>query len=464
MRFLRNPANTKSPRTDGHSPQTFWHTTGKNLLKAIIPPFIMLQILFLGLQSYIFGSVFRNGDRVHNMKVLAVNFDDGIVGQALQEASQLLQSPSFPTLVWTDNEDYPTPEDIYDEVRKGHYWAGIYSIGGASERLNAALHGGEAAQSYQANNTIRYVFNGMRYPNQEQGEIQSSLETLISTSRIVFNKLNGTAAANLLPRSDSTAAQVLLSPIMSSSINIKEASAGGRVLYNTAAQILVILPSFFLMMALNGIASGLQLYSKASLLMNAYVRASLSFAYTFIGSLCAASVIYAYREGMEISGGQHMLLWMALWLYMHVQFLVFDVATTFIPQTFIAFFTVSWAIINISSVLVPFDLTAGFYHWEYASPTYNMYQLEIAIISGSGCYDRGVWLSLPIMFVWWIVMLGAASLAVLVRCRMARKAALDAAAKAVDEKTSAETSSDVESMRSVTTDFTTHSDLQLHRV
>jgi len=49
----------------------------------------MLQVLFLGNLSYLFGTTHNQATRLHNLNVLYVDFDGGIVGESVQAAYQV---------------------------------------------------------------------------------------------------------------------------------------------------------------------------------------------------------------------------------------------------------------------------------------------------------------------------------------------------------------------------------------
>lgn len=78
---------------------------------------------------------------------------------------------------------------------------------------------------------------------------------------------------------------------------------------------------------------------------------------------------------------------MAYWLYQHVNFVVLDTVTAFIPASFLSFAVLTWAIINVTSSIFPFELSAGFYRWGWALPGHNLYSIIITIWSG-GCNNR----------------------------------------------------------------------------
>jgi len=50
--------------------------------------FVMLQILFIGVMAYLYGSIWKSSMRYHRFKILYLDFDGGVVGQALTQAYQ----------------------------------------------------------------------------------------------------------------------------------------------------------------------------------------------------------------------------------------------------------------------------------------------------------------------------------------------------------------------------------------
>jgi hypothetical protein len=127
----------------GKSRIVFFRAAGLN--------FLLLQILFLGLFCYIFGSIWQQSAHIHNMNV-AFDYDGGVIATAVRDAYKTLQGNTFPTLEETTLEGFPTPEDLREEICKIHYWAAIYISQGASERLANALQGGLAASTYNGSN------------------------------------------------------------------------------------------------------------------------------------------------------------------------------------------------------------------------------------------------------------------------------------------------------------------------
>jgi len=256
---------------------------------AAIASAMLLQILFLVNMSYLFGSLFKSEHRVHNLHILTVDYDGGVIGKSLQGAITQLKADTFPTFDTENTNKYPAVEDIVRSVRKGEHWAAVFSHAGASERLAAALEGGDAAAAYDPTNTLTYVWNEVRYPAMEDGTIKSSMSQLMAVARIAYNHINGTGALQTLNKNDPAALQVFLNPIQAGEINIMPTTQGTRVLYNTVGLVMPIIMQFFFLMAINGVSAEFKLYSHLPVLNNGIIRLVLSLSYTFVGSLCWAA-------------------------------------------------------------------------------------------------------------------------------------------------------------------------------
>ena len=78
---------------------------------------------------------------------------------------------------------------------------------------------------------------------------------------------------------------------------------------------------------------------------------------------------------------------------------------------------ITWVILNVTSILVPFALSPGFYKWGYAMPAHEVYQVLIDIWS-RGCNPR-LFYALPILFSLEIIGLLLSALGVYRRCHYA---------------------------------------------
>jgi hypothetical protein len=334
------------------------------------------------------------------MDVLFVDYDQDVIGSSINTAYQGLASKGFPTIHQHSTTDYPTPDDVRQAVCKGQYWGAIYTNTNASSRLSSALASPQTAETYDNTEALTYVWNGAKYSAYAQ-TIYSSLEMLVQATRGAYSQINGTAVMATANITDTRIAQTLLDPISASSIDIKPTNQGVRFYYNTVSMVMPILQQFFFVMALNGISSESDIIRLLSLKMGILLRLSLSICYTFIGSLCMTGYIWGFREDWDVNGGQFALTWMAIWLVMHLNFLLIDSVTVVLPTKFMPFAILTWIIINVSSSISPFDLSAGFYRVGYALPAYELYQLLLDIWT-DGC-NPPLYRTLPILFAWWLI-------------------------------------------------------------
>ncbi|OOF98430.1 hypothetical protein ASPCADRAFT_128578 [Aspergillus carbonarius ITEM 5010] len=393
------PAARHRPHRSIHDPAV--RSLRLAVIKAATINLLILQLLFLGLFCYLFGSIFQQTTHIHNLNVLFVDYDGGAIGQAIRAAYQQLQGPGFPTLQEQSPATYPNPTSILSAVCNIHYWGGVYTSPNASTRLSAALTGGPAATSYNRSDILTLVWNEARYPTVIDSAIQSTMQSLSNAARIAYTQSNGLQFLDTINRTDPAAISALANPWSLSSINLQPTTQGSRLIYNTLVIILILIQEFFYLGYLNGLYQQFHLYVAVDARRIAIVRQLLSLTYTFIGSLCTTGAIWAFRHGWHVGGAQYMLIWMTLWLFAHLNFLVLDMFTIWLPPPVVPMALISWVVLNVTSILLPFELSPGFYRWGYALPAHNTFQIMVDIWSG-GCNPQLAY-ALPVLFAYEVV-------------------------------------------------------------
>jgi hypothetical protein len=159
-----------------------------------------------------------------------------------------------------------------------------------------------------------------------------------------------------------------------------------------------MIQEFFYLGYVNGLYQQFNLYAHIKPQRIAIVRQIISGVYTFIGSLCTAGAIWAFRNNWNVNGGQFMLTWMALWLFAHLNFLVLDVVTVWVPPPFVPMVFISWIVLNVTSILLPFELSPAFYRVGYALPAHSIFNVLIDIWS-AGCNPQ-LYYGLPVLFAY----------------------------------------------------------------
>ncbi|KAK4462874.1 hypothetical protein QBC42DRAFT_224019 [Cladorrhinum samala] len=411
-------------------PKAFQNRVSKNdamvrkarfgFLKAAGNNFIILQLLFLGLFCYVFGSLFAQTSHTHNLNILFVDYDGGAIGHAVREAYTALKGKSFPSLIERSPADHPSTADVWQAVCHADYWAAIYVVPGASDRLEEALSAGQQqTPSYNNRDVMAYVWNEALYAPTIDASISSNIQLLSNAARIAYTTGRGTGnttTAAIISSSPSVLS-VLAEPWQLESLNIQPTPQGSRAIYNTIVIVLILIQEFFYLGTINGLYAQFKLYTRLSPYRIAAVRNLNSLVYTLAGTLCVTGAIWAFKAGWDVDGGRFALCWVTFWLFAHANFLTLDVFTIWLPAPYVPMALVSWIICNVTSVLLPFELSPGFYQVGYLFPAHGVYQVLTDIWSG-GCNPR-LGYALPVLFAWEAVGLALSVLGVFRRCHFA---------------------------------------------
>ncbi|KAJ5874867.1 uncharacterized protein N7529_003297 [Penicillium soppii] len=368
------------------------------LLRAAGVNLLLLQFLFLGLFCYIFGSLFQQSTHIRGVNVLFVDYDGGAIGDAIRDAYKKLEAPGFPTLIERPTSAYPQPGSIDGAVCDIKYWGAVYTTANASNALTAAFAGGLAASSYNKDDVLTMVWNEARYPTVADSALETSLKLLSETARVVYSEANGKHTLQSLNTSDPAALAIFYDPWTLASVNFQPTSQGSRLIYNTLVIILIMIQEFFYLGYVNGLYVQFKLYTSVTPHRIAIARLIISAVYTLAGSLSTAGAIWAFRNGWHVNGNQFALSWAALWLFAHLNFLVLDVFTVWLPPPYVPMALITWIITNVTSILLPFELSPGFYKIGYGLPAHAIFQVLIDIWSG-GCNPQ-LYYALPVLFVY----------------------------------------------------------------
>lgn len=389
----------------------------RTLLVAAGKNFVILQVLFLALFAYIFGALYEQSGHTHNLNVLYVDYDGGIIGASVREAYDGLKANSFPTLDERTPAQFPAPKDLKEEVCSTRFWAALYTTSGASSRLEDALSSAEAAATYNRSDVLTFFWNEVLYSATSDSVIEGNLQTLSGAARLAYVASNGTAAIASLPSNASASINVFADPWTLTSLNMQATTQGGRLIYNTLVFILILIQEFFYLGTINGLYAQLKIYNRIYPHRIIAYRNGISGAYCLVGSLCVTGMIWAFRANWDVNADQFVLTWMALWLFAHANFLTLDVFTIWLPLPYVPMALITWVILNVTSILIPFALSPGFYKWAYAMPAHEVY-LVLTDVWSRGCNPK-LHYALPILFALELLGLFFSALGVYRRCHYA---------------------------------------------
>ncbi|KAL5340532.1 hypothetical protein BJX70DRAFT_111454 [Aspergillus crustosus] len=358
---------------------------------------LLLTLLFLSLFSYIFGALYQQTGHTHNLNVVFVDYDGGMIGSALRQAYSQLSGDTFPTLTEHLPSEYPDPGSLRSEVCDINYWGALYISAGASDRLALALTDANSASSYNRSDVLTWVWNEARYPTVIDSVAQQ-MQALTETARVAYSQLNGTGALQTLDTTNPAAIAAYSNPWQLSSINIQPTTQGSRLIYNTLVIILLLIQEFFFLATINGLYAQFGLFGRIKAKRMIVFRFLVSATYALAGSVCVTGAIWAFRADWNVNGNQWALTWSTLWLFGHLTFLTLDVFAVWLPPPYVPMGLITWVVINVSSILLPFELSPAFYKWGYALPAHACYNILIDIWSG-GCNPQ-LGYALPVLFAY----------------------------------------------------------------
>ena len=281
----------------------------------------------------------------------------------MREAYARLAGDRFPALQEKTREEFPEPRDLRRAVCKIDYWAALYIAPGASDAVERALVANDGA--YNKTDVMQYIWNEARYSAIIDSDVSAMLQQLSRAAIPLYAaSINWTS---LISSPDEVTFSTFAQPWILASDNLQPTTQGARLVYNTMVVILLMIQEFFYLGTLNQLYENFKIYTKLSPHRIIFFRFLISFSYCIIGSLCTTSAIWAFKTGWNVDGSQFVLTWLALLLFAHLNFLTLDVFTVWLPPPFVPMALVSWLVLNVVSILLPFELMSDFYLWSYVS-------------------------------------------------------------------------------------------------
>ena len=349
--------------------------------------------------------------------MLFVDYDGGVIGEAVRTSYDSLKGSDFLSLQEESPAVFPSIGRLEKEVCGTRYWAALYTTAGASDRLSKALSSINAVTTYKPEEVLTFIWNEARYSAIVDTAIHNNLQNLSDNARLAYTSMNGSFAISAIAVGNKANINILAKPWTLTSSNIQPTSQGSRLIYNTLVIILILIQEFFYLGTVNGLYASLKIYNRIYPHRIITYRNFISLTYTFIGSLCVTGMIWAFRGHWDVNTAQFFLTWVALWLFAHANFLTMDVFTIWLPLPYVPMALITWVVFNVASILVPFELSPGFYRWAYALPAHEIYQILTDIWS-RGCNPQ-LYHALPVLFALELFSFLLSALGVYRRCHYA---------------------------------------------
>ncbi|KAH8653400.1 hypothetical protein BX600DRAFT_440478 [Xylariales sp. PMI_506] len=397
--------------------------------------------------AWIYGSLFRQSERAHNLEILLIDLDGGDIGQSLiTGAAAVSGTNGIVTFVQTDGMDV---DAAYNEVWKGNVWGALIAMPNATARLDAAIGAGDP--NYDPSAALQYIWNEARWALAQESVVYASFEAAIAAAQSAYassyaaERIVAAAGSSSNSNLTTTGALALLEPFSATSVNVYAFAIGIKPFLSTVGFVFPGLIQFFFAMALAGISTKTAFHRHFLAARAYWVRFAVSRLWTLVIALSWSGWFFAFAQGRTGAGAgrgsTYALVTLDMWVYAQIAFEFHDACAAFVPIECLPITVLSWVIVNVTAAAFPAPLKPRFYRVDYALPSYNCFEIFITIVTG-GSTNR-LYRNLPVLFAW-MILTGAVGVAAnLRRCRAA-------AAAAASEKVLQEQTADIASSLEIT--------------
>lgn len=336
---------------------------------------------------YLFGSYYNESKYMHQIKMLAVDFDHSSVGAAMLSAIETTgEIDSTPTFEIVSSEDI-TPAEIRERVFKGDYWGAIYAAANSTTNYEEHLAGNNmyynVSDAYQLFGNSKSLCismrlelsslqPGARYTAMYLPIVIETLTGLAKDAESIFRSNNSLPTLNYLITNGNgttpTMAQLgaILYPVGYTYHDVSFGSFqfGSRIPFNSLMIVVSVLGQFFVsiphsscthailnqiaqfLMSLNGLSLAFGRFKNVSTRDFFKWRIPISIGWSTFMGLCLTSWEMLYKEGYPVTAGMFFGLWFLFTVFSIIVFDVLDIVTAFVPQPFIPFCMFTWLITN----------------------------------------------------------------------------------------------------------------------
>ncbi|CAI5760462.1 unnamed protein product [Candida verbasci] len=361
--------------------------------------YITVFVIFMGLLSLYWGSMYRRFDRYKNMDYLVISQDESfqfegqLINPSVNDAfmEMLNNEPisnlgkyhvrnitEFKELAIKHNNT--VLEEVIRQVHHQKYWAGVYIAPNTTYNLYSSFHQGipfvkvnesvsliyETGRHYSG--LSQYIFRNMDAMNEEWVRFYVS-----DVYQTILSSLNSTEKQNLASN-----ISILTTYPTFNFMDQRPASTPASLGPSELGLVYALLFSF------HQFNFSLEIYS----FMRKRIKYRSYLFYRFLASqinalvlaLVYALVTIAFQVPTNVTFGHSgfVVLWMFIFLYMSsmgtINENVVSVLFAFDKKTLIAPWMIFMIVTNISVTFAPFVLSPGFYKYGYASPMYNTYE------------------------------------------------------------------------------------------
>lgn len=402
------PSAPKIDKQEPEEPYSLWDERRK-LGFMFGRVYITIMVVFLGVLSIYWGSLYRREDRIRNMKMLVVIEDQNLqlsnsstvlapLGQAFSHflgVSRVFGDFEMANISELNNTANSNNATVFDELSRmiylQEYWAGFYINSTASQVVYDLLISGNSLSVYALE--LQYLVTAIY----ESGRHFSALSQYVTKNlrlmeiiwlsyyapRVYSNMtqyyLTNDQRQNLAEVSNSTqvpSPMSILPPfnMVDQRPSLSPAALGPSELGLIYAQIFSFHQFNFSVDLHNSIRDKLRFrhYATYRVMFSQLNHLVLALVYSLMTLAFQVPIDLAY------GGPGFLILWITMYLFISASGGINECVVSIIlykdKKALLAPFMIFFIVINISPTFAPFVLSPGFYKYGYAMPMYNAYE------------------------------------------------------------------------------------------
>lgn len=323
---------------------------------------------------------------------MVVDYDEGLIGTATQQALVEMTGPKFPTMVLQPRSEYSDPEDLLLAVRHRKYWGAFWATHNASSRFWTAMGNSTQIVAYSTGEpALGYAWNAVYFANFVEPIVGQHLVRVAAlTARIVTRRavdhLTSSANGTILTAQK---LEVLADPCPANITTLDAKRVAGSAAFIHLAIAGIAFPSQIFIGVL-AFLTGKELWLR-------FVPAVL-FPCTTSMMVVGSTWILKGHTGSDLRARDFFLTFLVLWstaIALYVNYLAIRVVLGGDPHPMarpskrIMAASFVWTVTNMVSVIAPAQLSPRFYTWATVLPGHAMYSLI-----------SHVWVRNPVSTMW----------------------------------------------------------------
>ncbi|KAF5094393.1 hypothetical protein D0Z03_002101 [Geotrichum reessii] len=393
---------------------------------------LYMAVLILAILSVFWASMFNRSNRVHNLNIWVMDYDNGPIGHSLINITEGLAAASPQNLGYqtVTPEQYGKPlSEIEIDINNEVAWGALVIQPNASSRLqNAILNN----TPYDPNQVATLYFSEGRQ-NIVIDEIILPLITNLNDSWVTTYKsdlltnLTTTFNQSQLGALVSTNPYVITNPVSINLFNTSPVVGDVSAAILSVGLIFLIIVSFFQIP--NFAQIQLLLLGKVPFIQYMLYRPIFNMLTIFMLSLAFSLVSLAFQQDFNGYFGHRgfviywMINFMAMWALGGASENIVGVIIAVFPPA-MGFWLIFWVVINASTALYPLELCPGVYNIGRALPVHNAQMAIRTVLFGTRNqlgYNFGVLTAWVV--VNWLVSFPSMLAIKYIKTRQAKKAA-----------------------------------------